>query len=379
MSRTGDLDRYLDDPQVTRAVRTWARDQNLLAEVPAAPWRRRGGSGALLARLRIARSTPGQKPTDVLLKACSAGSPAREPANHQLAWRDSPDFADRHLFRQLYPPAVMDDGRVLMFLNSSESLTSAVTLGQLPSAALSNGCRATIRMVLDEWNSAATRQPRSSTVRQFLTGELRGVLNRDRSAYTWARGAGFIPDVHDGLDSMAHRFQLDEELSTKVEFLAGRSHGDLHVDNVIVPVSPGGAFDFDDIRLIDLSAFDPMAPLSRDIAALLLSLIFPAVRGGALPSQDPSLADALTSEAPLSADHGTALERLLISVRSEAIGQIENRLHGIFHRQYLLSLIAQSITYTSYDNAGESGRRSYLWLGATAAEAYRSSTNAGGL
>jgi hypothetical protein len=383
LGQTGDLDQYLDDPQVTQAVRSWARDEGLLVTVPVAPWRQLGGSGALLVRLHIFPSATRRRPADVLLKVCSAGSPAREPINLRRAWQDSPDFAARHLFRQLYAPAIMADGRVLMFLDSSDSLTSAVTLGQLPSAARLDGCIATTRLVLGDWNSSTTCQHRALTVQQFLRMELRGVLDRGRSAYNWAADAGLISavaarvmagDADDGLNDMARYFQLESGLATKVDFLAGRSHGDLHVDNVIVPCPPDGGFDFDRIRLIDLSAFDPRAPLTRDIAALLLSLIFSAVRSGALSTQGPSLVDILTSAAPRAAAHLTSLQHAVLSVRSSAIAQVETRLRELFHRQYLLSLIAQSIIYTSYRNAGDSGRRWYLLLGSAAAEAYRSST-----
>ncbi|MEU8820483.1 hypothetical protein [Actinoplanes sp. NPDC048796] len=371
--QVGGLDRYLNDPHVTRAVRAWARDQGFVATVPAAPWRRRGGSGALLVRLHIVVPAHERLSADLLVKVCSAGSPAREPANHQRAWRDSPVFATRHLFRQIYPPVALADGRVLMFLDSSSSLTAAVTLGQLPGAARLDGGVATIRLVLGDWNSPNSRERRTSSVEQFLAAELRGVLDRGRSAYTWARDAGLIPDaragdVRAGLPDLARRFQLTSELAGAVEFLAGRSHGDLHVDNIIVSRTPDGELDFEGIRLIDLSAFDPRAPLSRDVAALLLSLIFPAVRSGAVPS----LVDALTSAAPATATPRTALERVVNSVRLEAVKQVESRDQAMFHRQYLLSLIAQSVTYTSYDNAGEDGRLWYLRLGAAAAHAYRS-------
>ncbi|MEH1031566.1 hypothetical protein V6W11_27835 [Micromonospora profundi] len=379
--QTSDLDRYVDDPRVTQAIQSWARGNGLLATVPELAWRQRGGSGALLVRLRITPLATMQRSVDVLLKVCTAGSPAREPANHRWAWQESPDFAARHLFRQLYPPMIMSDGRVMMFLDSSESLSKAVTLGQLSPAMQLEGCTRAIRLILSDWNTPTAHQHRVMTVQQFLRGELRGVLDRGRSAYNWATGAGLFADpaaaiaarnASHGLIHVAGHIGLYSELTTMVEFLAGKSHGDLHLDNVVVPCTPDGHLNFDHIRLIDLSAFNPMAPLSRDVVALLLSLLLPAVRSGALSTQSPSLAHALTSAAPV-VSHPSSLERAALSIRSDVISQIESRLHGLFHRQYLLSLIAHSIIYTSFENVGDSGRRWYFALGAAAAEAFRSS------
>ena len=51
----------------------------------------------------------------------------------------------------------------------------------------------------------------------------------------------------------------------------GRAHGDLHLDNIFVPLVPNvdaGAY-----RLIDLSEFSERAPLCRDIPHLLLATI----------------------------------------------------------------------------------------------------------
>lgn len=384
LGRAGDLDRYFDDLEATRAVSSWAVEHDLLVTVPATAWRRRGGSGALLVRLHLSPAAAPQKSLDVVLKVCSAGGPAQEPANHLRAWQESPDFAARHLYRQRYPPVVMADGRVLMFLDSSESLATSMTLGQLPQAVQPHGLAATIRIVLGDWNPPAGRQRRVLSVEQFLRMELRGVLERGRSAYTWASDIGLLPgtaarfdteDAADGLHDTVRHLRLEPVHGSTVAFLAGRSHGDLHVDNVIVPRVPGDGFDFDRVRLIDLSAFEPMAPLSRDVAALLLSLMFPAVRSGALPASPPSLVHALTSASPAATAHRTFVEDAVLSVRRSAVAQIDPGLHGMFHRQYLLSLIAQSIIYTSYSNAGDNGRRWYFSLGAAVADAYRSTSH----
>jgi hypothetical protein len=57
--------------------------------------------------------------------------------------------------------------------------------------------------------------------------------------------------------------------------LYGRAHGDLHPDNIVLPVGPQP--EVDKYRLIDLSAYSAAAPLSRDPGHLLLSCIITEV------------------------------------------------------------------------------------------------------
>lgn len=379
-----DLDHYVGDPGVARSIRSWARDQGVLAMTPAVPWRQRGGSGALLLKLHIIPvSTPRmitEAPVDVLLKVCSAGSSAKEPMRHWRAWQGSPDFASRHLFRQAYPPEMAADGRVLMFLDSSDSLADTVTLGQVPMALQSDACGATIRLLLDEWNPPEARQRYVIPVREFLANELRGVLDRGRSAYGWAASVGLIPEPttemggtgrDGGLPDIARHFRLESKLADAVEFMAGRSHGDLHVDNVIVPRTQTGGYDFNNIKFIDLSGFDAMAPLSRDVASLLTSLVLAVARSGPSPVQTAALFGLLTSATPSLGGKPNDLERAILAARRSALMQIDARFHQTFHRQFLLSLIGQAIIYTSYDNVGSGGRHWYFALGAAAADAYR--------
>src|SRR5262249_28790466 len=58
----------------------------------------------------------------------------------------------------------------------------------------------------------------------------------------------------------------------RVQFIAGRTHGDLHEDNVLVSRVEGVA-DAEGFRLVDLSTFEEAGPLSRDLAMLTVSAL----------------------------------------------------------------------------------------------------------
>ena len=57
--------------------------------------------------------------------------------------------------------------------------------------------------------------------------------------------------------------------------LYGKAHGDLHQDNILLPV--GAQPEVGKYRLIDLSAYSADAPLSRDPGHLLLSCVITEV------------------------------------------------------------------------------------------------------
>ncbi|WP_285552609.1 hypothetical protein [Actinoplanes regularis] len=381
-----DLAAYLGDSVVASALEAWAGGHALRVAVPPEPWRRRGGSGALLVRVRVTRIAGDRGPSDLLMKVCSPGSPAGEPAIHERAWQLSPTFARRHLFRQAFPATILQDGRVLMYLDSSESLVDDRTLGELPIRLLVDCATATIRLVWGEWNGR-TRRREVSTVADVLRCELRGAFDKGRSAYRWLQQAGFdvedaqvqaLSDASAQLNAMVSLLVRGSELGQrKLEYFCGNSHGDLHLDNVIVPFGPDESPDPGRIKLIDLSGFSPTAPLTRDLATLLTSCALKVVRKGVTPAETSALVDALTASRPTAVTSCRAespavkdMLGVLHAVRSAALAEFDADLQHLLHAQYLLSLIAQAITYTSYRNIGHFGRRWYFELGISAAERF---------
>ncbi|WP_143051075.1 hypothetical protein [Amycolatopsis pretoriensis] len=370
-----DVGRYLGDSVVVRALEAWARDRALSLEVPDEPWRRRGGSGALLARLRITPTVEFGDSVDVILKVCSKGSPAGEARNYERAWLSSPTFASRHLIRQLFQPQTVEDGRVLMFLDSSEMVSNSQTVGEMEPAYQQLGAAEAIRSILYRWNEPTGWTRRRTSASEFLRLELRGALNRGRSAYRWADRAGLMVDDVDWfgvrigksgkLPNPIHLLNDDSAFSKiDVDYVLGYSHGDLHVDNIVVPLTDGQP-DFGQIRLIDLSGYSSSAPLSRDVATLLLSLILPTVRaktnsGGDMHTLVRLLIDADFSHSDL---EESVIAQSVHRVRAAVIRGLDYELKRIFQIQYLLSLLAQAITYTSYSNVGEVGRQWYFAFG----------------
>ncbi|MEU8167789.1 hypothetical protein AB0B97_14945 [Micromonospora sp. NPDC049004] len=378
-----DLDRHVGDSEVLRALEAWAQDQSLAVDVPGVPWRRRGGSGALLVRLQITSSRRAAKPTDTLMKVCAQGSPANEPENHERAWLNAPAFAGQHLFMQLFPPVAMKDGRTIMFLESPKAFLDARTLGELPTTLQREAATATIRLVFREWNNPGSLRRITTSARSFIRLELGCTPQEDDAAGTRIGQTGPSYTQSDAADPVIQVGMLPSGLlqrlagrshlrARSVEYISGHSHGDLHLDNILVPPTMDPKVTAHDIRLIDLSGYNPSAPLSRDLAALLLSSVLSAVRDGMPDSQSKALTHALLKESPTvtsAADESTSTLTVQ-AIRAAAVGCLDPFHRQIFHKQYLLSLLSQSLLYTSYSNVGRSGHHWYLNLGARAADAY---------
>src|SRR5690349_14636273 len=79
-------------------------------------------------------------------------------------------------------------------------------------------------------------------------------------------GGEVVPNVVAWLDQSA----WDGIDSDHVMAILGRAHGDLHPDNILLPMSP--VVDASAYRLIDLSDYSPDAALTRDLVHLTLAV-----------------------------------------------------------------------------------------------------------
>jgi hypothetical protein len=280
---TDEFQRALGD-RVHRVLSLWEQSTNRKVE-PAGEPLGGGRSGARLFPVRIADNGLLQA---AILKYCppEPDGPAREPGAHDRAMRSSPPgFAADHLVDRLYDPIVLEDGSMLLFLRvASGSLTEQTALRTYRDhEAIGPALREITRSVLADWNTA----PDHGTLRlahvspgEFLTRTLAHRLQPGHALTRWLAGQ---PDISHapGLYLAMQRFEYalvnpmalvrnrDVVARLRVPMTTGLAHGDLHIDNIIVPRLPGDPTAF---RLIDLTTFDEAAPLARDPMHLLLSV-----------------------------------------------------------------------------------------------------------
>jgi hypothetical protein len=270
-----------------------------------------------------------------------------------------------------------------MFMEPKGDLANFRTLGEIAEDHLPAAAQAVANLLLTEWNGEGLWQVRSTSAAAYIGIELRHAVSPGRSAYRWAENAGLTRNVDwISVSSDETRALLPNPVrmalvgsliqGVTLDYLAGRTHGDLHLDNVVVGYENGRLSCPDRTYLIDLSAFELWAPLSRDIATLILSAIAPLARLG---SPNPAAAAAALSRLvvgskPVSSQLiPSTLARTVNSIKVATTRQIPSRLYRTWRRQYLLSLLAQSLIYTSYENVRSDGHWLYFLIAAHAARA----------
>jgi hypothetical protein len=151
----------------------------------------------------------------------------------------------------------------------------------------------------------------------------------------------------------------------EVAVLRGLTHGDLHLDNVLVPRRRGVLLP-QEYRLIDLCGFTSDGALTRDVAMLLLSALVPVLQEPLSAHQELLLLDYVVrpQEAHLSHLPRGAAARV-DCVRDTAAG-LMGGWREPWADQLLLSLVAGALAFTTFTSLGPGVRQWYLRLAAHA-------------
>ncbi|MER5332901.1 hypothetical protein [Micromonospora sp. NPDC002717] len=377
-----DLENYVPDATVAAALRDWAGHLGGTVHRPRRPRRARGYTPALLFTIILkVPGGPGRfTGRKLLVKVLPAAAAARrEPGRHERATQSCPGFAERHLVRQPYPPHPLADGRYLMFQEIANGADDMVTLHDLDAEEIVPVIRTVSDRVLNDWNSGG-RQTAEATVAEYVQREL-AALDALDSIHDAARDLGLPGEetrwlVWSGEMVLPNPLQTIEPASPfgteEIDYLYGNAHGDLHGGNVLVPRDTEGQLVPGAFRLVDLNTFESAAPLTRDLATLMLTTVLRHVAD--LPSDQ---AEALTRHLIFpTARHPRRLPPVLAELVEaghqvgDAFARTDNWVSE-WRAQYLLSLLCQALTCCTYDNVPPAARRWCFVLAAWALEAYR--------
>ncbi|MEV7081947.1 hypothetical protein AB0N88_25980 [Streptomyces sp. NPDC093516] len=351
------------------------------------PWTVPGNSytGAVLLAVDIA-----PPPWQLVVKVVPDGAPGREAEALADALAAVPEFSRRHLSGQAFAPLYLADGRSVLFQEiAGGSLRDAVPAGSLGGKDMTGVIEHVVSGLLTEWNGPALRQavPEPVTVSDFLRRELGTVWTGGGSLHAFGRDLGVFapspPWLYSYGKAVPNPYLMVEGTSPAlpdptVRVLRGLGHGDLHLDNVLVPrnekVPQADAY-----RLIDLCTFSRDADLARDAATLLLSALVPFVSHEPAPEQRRALLRFIVDP--------DATHRALIV--PEAVARVEavraparaamQRWRDPWDVQFLLSLAAGSLLFTTYTGIGEAGRTWFACLAAHALGEVLTLTGEGGL
>ncbi|WP_369392882.1 hypothetical protein AB5J72_38850 [Streptomyces sp. CG1] len=333
----------------------------------------KGHTGAVLAALEVA-----PPPRIAILKVLPEGPHRTEPARHSRALRMSPRaFAADHLVEQAFAPYPVASGGALMFQSvAGDGLRDAVPLGALEGEAFTRTCAHVVRGLLTEWNTVQA-PPRRMPASVFVRGEVDPEGDGLESLESWRREAGLAGSSRRWFDAGGRRLPNPYLLLSGghpdlpdpgVPVVTGLTHGDLHMDNVIVPVRRGALVE-PAYRLIDLGSFRADGALTCDIVMLLLSALAPFVAGALPARQEQALLDHVVAPRREHADRLPAeLVRRVDCVRDTA-ADVMAGWREPWTDQFLLSVVAGALTYTTFSGLGARARTWYLLLAANACAA----------
>jgi MoxR-like ATPase len=362
------LENLFDDEPASKALVAWARKGVHADSVrPSKPlWQPLGqsASGALLTAV-VVKPKPG-----VVVVKVSAHGQEDEGRNHAAAHETAKD----HVTKPLPWSWPVEDGRMLTFqspatgsLRDVRAMAAFERDDELPA-----GCAYLTKWLLTEWNKG----PGGGTsdcrpVGELLREELGALVSRDGSALAYgSRIGGLEADTPwirvDGLDlpnplALATGGAGHPEL----DILRGRAHGDLHLHNVLVPFREGSAR-FEEFQLIDLATFSDNAPLSRDVAMLLLSALEPTAREQPTDEGDALLHYLVRPHKRFLRWITPVTRDLVQAVQDTCRNVSEGGLYDVWVPQFLFSLVATGLRFSTYENMGDGGRWWYFRLAAHA-------------
>ncbi|MFF7639883.1 FxSxx-COOH system tetratricopeptide repeat protein [Streptomyces canus] len=354
-------------------------------------WSDRGATAAQVIAVYAERRN--ERIRKLVLKYCPPGDDVmNEPPRHAWAQTHSPaEFFARRLVGQPWDAVELGDNGWVMFQEVAGSLRRYRSLGKdldregFALGRLVGTCAQIVSSALGEWN---TQGPQLAEERTDVPGFLRMLLGvRIDAGKKVDRWAATRADLTMPIEGGYQRWiRLPGE---SVEFphpivvardpsltdasalvpLVGHGHGDLHLGNVIHPL--GDATPEQPFRFIDLSNYDPKAPLARDPAHLILSIVGRTLRH-LTSDQRLHLARFLVrpgdpSRGEIPAGLGELAEQTCRTAISWAARyDVEDE----WAEQYLLSLIGCGLLFAARRTTREEDREWFFGLAARAGRAY---------
>ncbi|MFD8724489.1 NB-ARC domain-containing protein [Streptomyces sp. NPDC059629] len=374
-----ELTECLGDEDAARALLHWAAKVKGMTLTPVVPRWKPSGKGYTGAALTAVTVTPGQG--TVVVKLCPADQ-GEEHSAHSRALQVSRlrgDFAERHLTEQVFDPHPVGDGRQLTFQSpAGASLRNVVTMAHLSGDELGSTFRTVVSGLVNDWNRGVEdRRAEPVTVSAFLRGELGTLIEAAGPVPAYAAGVdALLLDAAraawitvDGvvvpnplLMAQGNRQLPDPEFPV----VHGLAHSDLHLQNVMVPYR-GGVLRPDAYRLIDLADFAETAPLTRDVATLMLSVLAEKAPLGLLGEQELALLSQVVNPQDAHLQHIVPwLAELLDDTYTACTGVVPDGWRDLWSDQLLLSVQATALRFTTYESLGDDRRWRFFRLAAHA-------------
>ncbi|MFD9949940.1 tetratricopeptide repeat protein [Nonomuraea sp. NPDC059023] len=326
----------------------------------------RGYTGARLAKAMLTNRSGKPDPRWCVIKFCPPvpANHRREGEQHRQALNESPrEFREQHLTEIAFP-AIRCPGGTLVI---GQSMVDGDPLGTVELSQLAGACEVVWKEILEKW-AGCDYGSEHSTVAELLRCELGSSFETGGWLRGWAEKHNLLepaflrlPDEEAALPNPWRLFAEDSSAAQAgIHYLVGRTHGDLHGDNVLVPVRNRTVCPAD-FRLIDLATYNSRGPLSRDLATLLLSLCSREIGASSEHSQNVFLAYLELGYRDERLDGGMPgdVRSVIDALREPALGFVRRKSWdpALWQRQLRVSLLAQAMLHSAYTSGTPAAAR----------------------
>ncbi|MER6574521.1 NB-ARC domain-containing protein [Nonomuraea sp. NPDC001023] len=375
---------HLGEP-AARALDAWADAANYEISVNLPLWVKSGHTESCLLALIV--KTPrdsGRRTSKVIAKVCPPGPSSREPSQHQRAWdASSRAFRREHLVAvKPHSPAIGNaGGYVLLQEIAGGSFAGMCQMAELESPPeIIDAFSAVLDGLLCKWNGKRADPFSHMDSGEYIRGELRRKFEPSGKLYAWAEKNGLLsPDrrwimFEDESNARLLPNPLAMAAGTivardNVQHLRGLAHGDLHTGNVLLERTRQGELPSQRFRFVDLTTFDISAPLTRDPAMLLLSII-----AGRIPL-DKRAQDRLSDQIAQGEGRHELFGPLMRLIRDTDRKLIRDDFREDWINQLPLSLLATALLHCTFSNLDERTRWWFFRLAARCGAEYLQATD----
>jgi hypothetical protein len=245
-------------------------------------------------------------------------------------------------------------------------------------------CKSIVRSMIEEWNPAPRAHSPGNVSRADCLNEIfdssRVVPGKplrewlDSNDMNWrdplVRRSGWSEQLPNPLAFAAEADRMDDGEQRGV--LYGRAHGDLHVRNILLPISP---LQLKQYKLIDLGGYSSKSPLARDPMHLLLSISLEWLNSGIIAGSPVSRSLVNLIVRPRASTAEKEYQEVSLAIHNAGYEWASKEGWGKeWTQQSLLFLAGCSLRYASRELLGvndpNSARGWFFDVAAVAARAY---------
>ncbi|WP_204015009.1 helix-turn-helix domain-containing protein, partial [Virgisporangium aurantiacum] len=304
------------------ALADWAKARNLTVEIAEPRLVSRGYTGSSFVLVIVLQSSRPARRLILRLHPEGWPPPVREVG-----------FMDEYRVRMAFDPIAMSGGGFLVFEDIDPTDGTVETLAQVPDRHLPQACAALIRVLL------RPQRVDTTSAMSFISLEL-----GDRFQPPTGTGDALwiTTDEDPGPPLPNPALMARGRTGSQITFHAtfGAACGDLYPGNVLLPTGSDPRR-FERFRLIDLAAYTPDAPLTRDPVDLILALATDALGSSSSAGRDALLEAVLRPDQAVAAPPSAAAIGAIYRAGLEIFKA--NGVGDDWRSQYLLSVLARAL------------------------------------